>query len=173
MKLKINLFIKEDNFNKAYPVTIFDGNIIPDKSFPSEFSDERANFKYQCAPTYKDISKNKVNTRFIYPYSRRYGKHLEGAFEAYAFLNPYERIKLSLIAKTSVIHRHPFQFVFIIINILAFIPLWIPFLFSDNPQNNQSQMQNLPQEVKYKQAEIDSLQSQQADTLKKDTLLKK
>ncbi|MGB5895897.1 MAG: DUF4348 domain-containing protein [Ignavibacteriaceae bacterium] len=167
LKLKINIFVAEDGFVKEYPVTIFDGNIKPDIPNGLPYcQDERVNFQYQFAPTYKDISNNKVNTRFLYPYSRTYKKaEKEGIYAAYASLNLRQRIKLSFINKTSVFHKHPISVIFIVLNFIGLIPLWLLFLFPDDPQNNPIQKQNPPQKIEYKQAEIDSSQVESVNTL--------
>lgn len=168
MKLKINLFIEEDGYEKAYPVIIFDGNIIP--VIPNELpdcEDERVNFQFQYAPTYVDKSHSKVNTRFLYPYSRNYKRRgIEGYCEAYALLNRRQRMKLSFINKTSIFHKHPFPIAFLIVNIIGFIPVWISFLSPDHVQYNQVQTPNSQIILQDTTKGNDSLQFGQTDSLK-------
>ena len=167
LKLKINLYIKNDEFEKPYPVVILDRNIKPIKpySLPG-CADERVNFRYDYAQTYADVTNKKVNTRFKYPYAGGYKKSgREGFVSAYAKLNIFQRIWLSFIAKTSFIHKHRIASIFILLNFLGLIPVWYPFLCR-TPENNQLEKQLAPQEIIYKQADIDSSLTGSSDSLK-------
>ena len=183
LKIKTKLYIYNDKFKEEYPVIILDGNIKPvaPNGLPG-CADERVNFRYQCRPTYKDISKNlhnKVNTRFKYPFAGGYKKSgREGFCEAYANLNFFQKIKLSIIARNTFYHQHKVASIFIILNILGFIPLWVSLLFprvqSTNQQPDQNNIQSTKQHITANKAVIlDSLSAikdsmkfdQQIDTL--------
>lgn len=174
LKLKINLFVAEDGFKKPYPVTILYGNIKPDnpRGLPN-CVDERVNFQYQTDGTYSDISNRKVNTRFLYPYGAGYKKiNHEGYCAAYADLNIWQRIILSFVARTSVFHKHTKAVIFAIINILGFIPLWIPFLFSPSEEIQKSLPPKQKQSIVNSKGVLDSSVIAPADTLQQKEKLK-
>jgi len=127
MELKTILFIKKDGYKKEYPVTISDGNIIPDN--PNELpscADDMVNFTFQYRERYSKTSKSKVNTRFLYPYSRNYkASGREGYCEAYAFLSYLQRIKLSHIAGTIFYRKHKKFTITTILALLGIIAIWI------------------------------------------------
>lgn len=174
LKLKINLFVGEDGFNKPYPVTILYGNIKPDIPNGLPYcGDERVNFQYQTNGTYSDRSNKKVNTRFLYPYGGGYKKvGKEGYCAVYAKLKIWQRIILSFIAKTSIFHKHTKAVIFALINILGFIPMWIPFLFSPGEEFHKSLPTNQKQSVVNSKEVVDSSALTPIDSLQQKEKLK-
>ena len=88
------------------------------------------------------------------------------------FLKPHQRIILSITAKNTIVHRHPYKFITAVLGLLTVIALYIPF-FSGNsvPTYNQSNQiayptkRQEPDTLKDKDSlkyfEIDSLQQKE------------
>jgi len=186
LKLKINLFVADDNYKQAYPVTIFDGNIKPDipNGLPN-CKDERVNFQFQYALTYADISNGKINTRFLYPYSRTYKKvDMEGIYAAYAYLNIFQRIKLGFINKSTFYHKNKVASITLLVNILLGIANIIFAVINLNLRGDFSYQETTSEQTKLliqqsvllqKQAEATRLfieRQNQADTLQQKEKLK-
>jgi len=162
LKLKINLFVAEDGYQKVYPVTIFDGNIKPD--IPNDLphcKDERVNFQFQYAPTYADISNGKVNTRFLYPYSRTYKKaDIEGSYAAYAHLNIFQRIKLGFINKSTFYHKNKVASITLLVNILLGIANIIFAVINLNLRGDYSYQKTTTEQTKLLIQQSELLQKQ-------------
>ncbi len=164
-KLKINLYNKSDRYTKEIPVTIRSETIETHTQFP-KIAEKIVTFEYDYSKEYEIESQGKVNTRFNYSYSEYYIKSGDaGNQKLYAKLKRWQRFILSFIKKDSIFHKHPFKFAFLIVNIIGFIPVWVPFLSSDHAQYNQAQIPNSQIILQDTIKGNDSLQLGQADTL--------
>jgi len=147
LKLKLTLYDRADRYKKKYPVIILSGNIdpLPNQGLPS-LNDKMVNFKSDYSPVYLKESEGLVNTRFSYPFGGAYKiNNREGFIKAYAKLNWWQRRILNLIEKKSIFHKHPFPILFLILNLLGLIPVWIPFLFPSDPQSTHHTNSNTEQ----------------------------
>jgi len=119
MKIKVNLLDHKDKFQKKYPVTMMDGNIIIAKGqdlLPG-CNYNFIQFKAGYSSVYSKRWDGVVNTRIQYPLFR--GK----IGENYLFckLNWWQRRKLSYILKRSWVHKDPIATTALLISLLALI----------------------------------------------------
>jgi len=160
MKLRVELYQREDRYKKKYVATLLHGNIIvDDDSKVPGCKDKYTQFIAASSPIYEDESQGKVNTRLRYPVFRgEIGENI-----LFCKLNWLERQKLSLITREAWIYKHPVATFALIINTLFLIAnLVFAFLnFKSSSKNIESSyLETINNQIEYQINQLKTFEKQ-------------
>lgn len=165
MKIKVNLYDRNDGYTKVYKGILIDKNIIVDENnkLPN-FSNKYINFISDISDIYGIHANKRFNTRLTYPFNNG-ESDMNNKHHVYCYLTFIQKIKLLFIERKTWFHTQKIAAWTIVFNtVFAIFNLYFAI---SNYQNRQMDVESgylklIDKQLESEKKLIDQLQQQSA-----------